>query len=343
MDRLREECPVALAVSLHAPNDALRDRLEAHLARRGHGEDAAERQLLLRVGERPGQTERRVGEEQRAVAAIDEIVWRVEAFAVEAIRKLSSRDAARWPEFVAFMNAAAGWIVDATCRDRSYGARPLRRALQRHVEDPLSEALIQGSLGNAHLIEVFVDGAALNFRPLDGDAMRAAAARLVGELFEDLRALQVLEREHLRRNRAQHRGRAALLHEGVDAEAREVRHREGKVALEVFLVELALPVVHDVVDHPVHVLVLERRYVDLAHVAVHADHRRQPRRQVQVGSLVLDDKGKQFSEIHYNSPGSGRVKVCGQSTTTCKPCASASAAPKRTSVSAKARSVCIGT
>jgi 23S rRNA (adenine2503-C2)-methyltransferase len=27
MDRLREECPVALAVSLHAPNDALRDRL----------------------------------------------------------------------------------------------------------------------------------------------------------------------------------------------------------------------------------------------------------------------------------------------------------------------------
>jgi 23S rRNA (adenine2503-C2)-methyltransferase len=27
MDRLREECPVALAVSLHAPDDALRDRL----------------------------------------------------------------------------------------------------------------------------------------------------------------------------------------------------------------------------------------------------------------------------------------------------------------------------
>jgi 23S rRNA (adenine2503-C2)-methyltransferase len=27
LDRLREECPVALAVSLHAPNDALRDRL----------------------------------------------------------------------------------------------------------------------------------------------------------------------------------------------------------------------------------------------------------------------------------------------------------------------------
>jgi 23S rRNA (adenine2503-C2)-methyltransferase len=27
MDRLRDECPVALAVSLHAPNDRLRDEL----------------------------------------------------------------------------------------------------------------------------------------------------------------------------------------------------------------------------------------------------------------------------------------------------------------------------
>ena len=27
IDRLRDECPVALAVSLHAPNDALRDKL----------------------------------------------------------------------------------------------------------------------------------------------------------------------------------------------------------------------------------------------------------------------------------------------------------------------------
>jgi len=34
---------------------------------------------------------------------------------VEAIRRLSSRDAARWPEFVAFMNAAAGF-VDAAYR-----------------------------------------------------------------------------------------------------------------------------------------------------------------------------------------------------------------------------------
>src|SRR4026209_1030334 len=30
------------------------------------------------------------------------------------------------------------WIIEVTCKDRSYGARPLRRAIQRYVEDPLS-------------------------------------------------------------------------------------------------------------------------------------------------------------------------------------------------------------
>ncbi|HEY0385700.1 MAG TPA: ATP-dependent Clp protease ATP-binding subunit, partial [Pyrinomonadaceae bacterium] len=53
---------------------------------------------------------------------------------------------------------AKRWLVQKTCADRSYGARPLRRALQKHVEDPLSEALIQGHLSEATLIEVFLDG-----------------------------------------------------------------------------------------------------------------------------------------------------------------------------------------
>ncbi len=61
---------------------------------------------------------------------------------------------------------AKRWIVEKTCADRSYGARPLRRALQKYVEDPLSEALIQGQLAGASLIEVFLDGDDLNHRPL---------------------------------------------------------------------------------------------------------------------------------------------------------------------------------
>ena len=51
---------------------------------------------------------------------------------------------------------AAKYIVQKTCTDRSYGARPLRRALQKYIEDPLSEALIQGSLARPAEFEVFL-------------------------------------------------------------------------------------------------------------------------------------------------------------------------------------------
>jgi len=64
---------------------------------------------------------------------------------------------------------AKRWVVNKTCADRSYGARPLRRALQKYVEDPLSEALIQGQLGEASLVEMFVDGEELNFRSITID------------------------------------------------------------------------------------------------------------------------------------------------------------------------------
>jgi ATP-dependent Clp protease ATP-binding subunit ClpC len=70
---------------------------------------------------------------------------------------------------------AKRWIVEKTCGDRSYGARPLRRALQKYVEDPLSEALIQGSLEGATVVEVYADGNILSYRPAaveePGDAL----------------------------------------------------------------------------------------------------------------------------------------------------------------------------
>jgi hypothetical protein len=61
---------------------------------------------------------------------------------------------------------------------------------------------------------------------------------------------------------------------------------------------LALAVVHDVVHHGVHLLVVQRLDIDAPHVAVHADHRRQPGRQVQVGGLVLDREGQQLGDVH---------------------------------------------
>jgi ATP-dependent Clp protease ATP-binding subunit ClpC len=51
---------------------------------------------------------------------------------------------------------AARYILEKTCTDRSYGARPLRRALQKYIEDPLSEALIQGSLPRPAELEVYL-------------------------------------------------------------------------------------------------------------------------------------------------------------------------------------------
>jgi ATP-dependent Clp protease ATP-binding subunit ClpC len=56
------------------------------------------------------------------------------------------------------------WLVKTTCTDRSYGARPLRRAIQRSIEDPLSEALIRGTVTTGGPIEVFMDGDKPGFR-----------------------------------------------------------------------------------------------------------------------------------------------------------------------------------
>jgi ATP-dependent Clp protease ATP-binding subunit ClpC len=63
---------------------------------------------------------------------------------------------------------ARKWILDKTITDRSYGARPLRRALQKYIEDPLSEALIQGMIQTRPaFIEVYLEGDRLYYRPVD--------------------------------------------------------------------------------------------------------------------------------------------------------------------------------
>src|SRR6185437_11280722 len=62
---------------------------------------------------------------------------------------------------------AKKWILDKTMIDRSYGARPLRRALQRYVEDPLSEALIAGGITERPaFLEVYLENNQLFYRPV---------------------------------------------------------------------------------------------------------------------------------------------------------------------------------
>jgi ATP-dependent Clp protease ATP-binding subunit ClpC len=54
--------------------------------------------------------------------------------------------------------------------DENYGARPLKRAIQKFVEDPLSEKILLGEFGRGDEIEVDVapDGERLVFRALTG-------------------------------------------------------------------------------------------------------------------------------------------------------------------------------
>jgi len=60
---------------------------------------------------------------------------------------------------------ARKWVLEKTTADRSYGARPLRRALQKYIEDPLSEALIQGNIKTRPaFIEVYLDNNSLFYR-----------------------------------------------------------------------------------------------------------------------------------------------------------------------------------
>src|SRR2546422_587554 len=71
---------------------------------------------------------------------------------------------------VTVTDEAKKWILNQTLTDRSYGARPLRRALQKYIEDPLSEALIQGTITTRPaFIEVFLEGDKLYYRPLDSE------------------------------------------------------------------------------------------------------------------------------------------------------------------------------
>ena len=62
---------------------------------------------------------------------------------------------------------AKHWILEKTLTDRSYGARPLRRALQRYIEDPLSEALIAGGIvQRPAFLEVYMENNSLYYRPV---------------------------------------------------------------------------------------------------------------------------------------------------------------------------------
>jgi ATP-dependent Clp protease ATP-binding subunit ClpC len=91
----------------------------------------------------------------------DEELLEIVGLQVEQLNRTLSRRGLE----VRLTDEAKRWIVAKTCSDRSYGARPIRRALQKYVEDPISEALIQGQLADTSVIEIYQAGDGLNYRP----------------------------------------------------------------------------------------------------------------------------------------------------------------------------------
>ncbi len=69
---------------------------------------------------------------------------------------------------------ARSWLIEKTVAERSYGARPLKRALQKYVEDELSEALIQGEVHEDSTVEIFREGEKLAFLTVITDDLEKA-------------------------------------------------------------------------------------------------------------------------------------------------------------------------
>ena len=81
------------------------------------------------------------------------------------VSKLEARLAEREMELEIASNARDFLIEKGY--DSEYGARPMRRAVERFLEDPLAEALLRGDVKEGDLIEVFFveDAKELSFKP----------------------------------------------------------------------------------------------------------------------------------------------------------------------------------
>jgi ATP-dependent Clp protease ATP-binding subunit ClpC len=89
-----------------------------------------------------------------------DLIQIVELMVVQLNQNLSQRAIT-----ITVTEQARKWILDKTLTDRSYGARPLRRALQKYIEDPLSEALIQGTIKTRPaFLEVYLENNQLYYR-----------------------------------------------------------------------------------------------------------------------------------------------------------------------------------
>jgi ATP-dependent Clp protease ATP-binding subunit ClpC len=99
-----------------------------------------------------------------------DLIQIVELMVVQLNQNLSQRAIT-----ITVTEQARKWILDKTLTDRSYGARPLRRALQKYIEDPLSEALIQGTIKTRPaFLEVYLENNQLYYREVGEEKKEGA-------------------------------------------------------------------------------------------------------------------------------------------------------------------------
>jgi ATP-dependent Clp protease ATP-binding subunit ClpB len=68
-------------------------------------------------------------------------------------------------------DAARTWLANQGY-DPTYGARPLKRVIQRNIQDPLAEEILAGRVKDGQLVEISVKGGRI---ALNGEAVKAAA------------------------------------------------------------------------------------------------------------------------------------------------------------------------
>jgi ATP-dependent Clp protease ATP-binding subunit ClpB len=68
--------------------------------------------------------------------------------------------------------AAREWLADKGY-DPAYGARPLKRVIQRHLQDPLAEKILAGEIADGQTVQVSANAQGLL---INGDAVKAEAA-----------------------------------------------------------------------------------------------------------------------------------------------------------------------
>jgi ATP-dependent Clp protease ATP-binding subunit ClpC len=67
---------------------------------------------------------------------------------------------------------AKAWLAQQGF-DPAYGARPLRRAIRRHIEDPLSEEVLRGEFGVGGVVQIKLAGEELVFISKREDAVES--------------------------------------------------------------------------------------------------------------------------------------------------------------------------